>query len=80
MAEAGAAVRAEAMVNVAERMAARFSHAFERKDHQPAAVRFQGCRPALMVTEFIPAAQNQGLARLTLAELQLLYLPPPGLA
>ena len=80
MAQAGSAVRADAVVDVAERIAARLSRAFDQKDHRPAAVQFARQRLAAL-SAARPSARPEDVRVEHLAsDLRLLYLPPPSVA
>lgn len=78
VANAGSAVRADAVVNIADRMAARLSRAFAHKVHQPA-MRYPQSRQAVaqstadrpLVARLVPEVRRDVP--------QLLYLPPPAL-
>ena len=79
MAQAGVAVRAEAVVDVAERMATRFSRAFAREVHQPAIRQQTNLRPARIVQQ-TPPVRDIAPPRSPHQHEHLLYLPPPALA
>jgi len=75
LAQSKLTVRAEAVVNVAERMASKFSHAFTRKAKQPA-MPLHATRPPLALVLRSPALDRKPAVILRAAE-HLLYLPPP---
>lgn len=75
LAQTSMTVRAEAVVNVAERMASKFSHAFTRKARQPA-MPLHATRPALTLALRSPALDRKPAYILRPSE-HLLYLPPP---
>ncbi len=82
LAQAGVnAARAEAVVNVAERMANRLSHAFARKVHQPAAtLHWQARRPTDVAAAPRPDVADSSPKWSFRQHEHLLYLPPPALA
>lgn len=80
LAQAGGVVRADAMVDVAERMAARFRYSFDRKSHRPAVVRLDADRRWAMAGQAEVSELSEKVYCQTHLNPHVLYLPPPAMA
>lgn len=76
LAQAGTHVRAEAVVSVAEKMAARFSRAFPQRSSQPA-THLETTRHTAVIVRDFPATGRQDPQQARYCSMHTLHLPPP---
>ncbi|GEM_PF-5464169 len=76
LAQAGTYVQGEAVVGVAEKMAARFGKAFPQRSSQPA-TRLESTRQTAAVTQEFPTAGRRDPQQARHCSTQTLHLPPP---
>lgn len=74
--QASTYVQADAVVSVAEKMAARFGKAFQQRSSQPA-TRLESTRQIAVVTRDFPATGRHDPQQARYCSKQTLHLPPP---
>ena len=76
LAQAGTAVRADAVVSAAEKMAVKFGDTFARRPSQPA-VRFEKTRQVVALTGEYPSSARSEPQQARYCGMHMLHLPPP---